>query len=334
MNENPRQSPGKNEEENLKNENEFLKMKLMLEHGAEFETPQTKNDLPAEAENEFLNYIMEFEKQAAERKTIKVFDRIERPHHFKAVDEIMDDEIDAAWDELGNYLNKYNIDLAVCSPNIDNRELYRFVTEELFDYEMNDIFIPGGMTCFTYDEFYPDHKYDNTRYAVDDSIKLILKKSPLDLLMWFRKENLTLNNHCPLTEKKFKEIINRFKELYEDIRLNDITNVDCVIDDNICHVRGMYDVTLVLPGEEINLKGKWIVEFELHEEFGFWQIGNIVQWQNGCLLSKGLDVSNHSVSAKCEYGDAGESQWSVKPFSLTRMNKFKSYYSHKKWRVG
>lgn len=74
-----------NSEENIKTENEFLKMKLMLEQGAKFETLQTQNDLPAETENEFLNYIMAYEKQAAERKTIKVFDRIESPDHFKPV---------------------------------------------------------------------------------------------------------------------------------------------------------------------------------------------------------------------------------------------------------
>ncbi len=183
MNENFQKSNDENEEENLKNENEFLKMKLTLEQGAEFGTMKSDSELPASVENEFLNYVMAFEKQAAERKTIKVFDRIERPEHFKAVNEITDDEIDNAWDELDAWLNKYHLDLAVCSPNISNRELYRFTTEELFDYEMDDIFIPGGMTCFTYDEFYPDHIYDNTRYATDDCIKQIFEKDPVTFMM-------------------------------------------------------------------------------------------------------------------------------------------------------
>lgn len=274
MNESPEQSAGENEEENLKNENQFLKMKLMLEHGAQFETPQTKNDLPAEAENEFLNYIMAYEKQAAERKTIKVFDRIERPDHFKAVDEIMDDEIDAAWDELDNYLNKYNIDLAVCSPSIDNRELYRFTTEELFNYEMNDIFIPGGMTCFTYDEFYPDHIYENTNTALDDCIKCILKKQSFDWMPMLKKENLRINNNFPLSEKEYLNIINRFKEAYEDIKVNDFTSTDCVIKDNNCQVTGNYDIVLVSALEEINLKGNWLVEFEF-DDFGFWEIYHV-----------------------------------------------------------
>ena len=54
-----------NEEENLRTENEFLKMKLMLEHGGQFgELDEDGNtDLPPEIENEFLNSVMAFEKQ-------------------------------------------------------------------------------------------------------------------------------------------------------------------------------------------------------------------------------------------------------------------------------
>src|ERR1035437_843918 len=108
------------------------------------------------AENEFLNYIMAYEKQAVERKMIKIFDKIERPNHFKPVNEIPEDEIENAWNNLDEYLRKYSIELSVCSPNISDRELYRFTTEELFNHEMDDMNLPGMMSCFTYDEFYPD----------------------------------------------------------------------------------------------------------------------------------------------------------------------------------
>ena len=172
MNENSEHS----EEENLQNENEFLKMKLMLEQGAQFSNMQTDGKLPTEIENQFLKNIIEFEKQFEEHKTIKVFDRIERPAHFKPVNEIPDDEIDNAWDELDEYLHKYGIELSVCSPNISKRELYRFTTEELFNHEMDDMNVPGMMSCFTYDEFYPDYIYDNTNIALHDCIECILKK--------------------------------------------------------------------------------------------------------------------------------------------------------------
>src|SRR5450759_1662648 len=103
MNENFESS---DEEENLKNENEFLKMKLMLEQGAQFGTMQTDSELPAGIENQFLRNVMEFEKQFEEQKTIKVFDKIERPNHFKPVNEVREDEIENAWTNLDEYLHK------------------------------------------------------------------------------------------------------------------------------------------------------------------------------------------------------------------------------------
>jgi hypothetical protein len=272
MNENFESS---DEEENLKNENEFLKMKLMLEQGAQFGTMQTDPGLPAGAENQFLNYIMEYEKQAAEKKMIKVFDKIERPNHFKPVNEIPDHEIENAWNNLDEYLQKYGIDLTVCSPNISDRELYRFTTEELFDHEMNDMNVPGMMSCFTYDEFYPDHKYDNTRHAVEDCIGVILKKEHFDWMPVLKKENLRINDHYPVSEKEYINLINRFKEAYEDIQLQEMNDPVCTIQGNSCYVKGNYDVNLTLSSEEIFIHGDWRVEYEFDEALGFWEIVNV-----------------------------------------------------------
>ncbi len=46
------------EEKNVENENEFLKIKLRLEHGGEFETIGNDSHLPVNIENELLNYII------------------------------------------------------------------------------------------------------------------------------------------------------------------------------------------------------------------------------------------------------------------------------------
>ena len=87
------------------------------------------------------------------------------------------------------------------------------------------------------------------------------------------KENLRINNHYPLSEKEYINIINRFKEAYEDIKQNDLTTIDCVIEDTNCQVKGNYDVTLVLPSEEIIVKGKWSVEFNWDDDY--WEIVNV-----------------------------------------------------------
>ena len=263
------------DEEKLKAENEFLKMKPMLEQGAQFGTMQTDSELPAGIENQFLRNVMEFEKQFEEQKTIKVFDKIERPNHFKPVNEIPDDEIENAWNNLDEYLRKYSIELSVCSPNISDRELYRFTTEELFNHEMNDMNVPGMMSCFTYDEFYPDYKYDNTRHAVEDCIEVILKKKHFDWMPLLKKENLRINDHYPVSEKEYINLINRFKDAYEDIQLQEMNDPVCTIEGNSCYVKGNYDVTLTFSSEEIFINGEWMVEYEFDEDFGFWEIANV-----------------------------------------------------------
>lgn len=273
MNENANDPSEGNEEENTKNENEFLKMKLMLEQGAHFGSVPGGVDLPAGLENEFLKNVIEFEKQFQERKTIKVFDKIERPAHFKPVNEIPDGEMDDAWDELSKYLQNYGLSLDVLSPNITKRELYRFATEELFNHEIDDMNVPGMMNCFTYDEFHPDFKYDNTNHAIEDCIGLIFRKDHVEDMSYFQSENLGLNDHYPVSQTEFKAKINSFKDAYEDILANEIKDNYFFIDDKNCEVRGDYDLTLKLESEEVNLKGNWAVK--LGWDGDYWEISDV-----------------------------------------------------------
>ncbi|MBD0366823.1 MAG: hypothetical protein ICV53_12060 [Flavisolibacter sp.] len=264
----------KNEEERLMAENDFLKMKLMLEHGADFST-SGKDDLPADIENEFLNHIMAFEKQFAEQKKIKIYDKIERPQHFKPVAKIADNDMEEAYQALLNHLNRYGIDLDVCSPNITTRELYRFVTEELFDYETDDMDLPGWTTNFIYDEFHPDPVYDNTRAAVDDCIKQILRKEPFEWMHHFQTEGLRLNQHTQLSDEAFKTLVNRFQDAYEDIELHAVEDVVCTIQDAVCHITGTYRLSARTNQEVIPMNGKWRVQMQLKEDFGYWYITDV-----------------------------------------------------------
>lgn len=264
-----------NDEERLKAENEFLKMKLMLENGARFEKTEDGAHLSPQVENEFLNYINAFEKQSRDPRYIKVFDKIERPAHFRPVGEIPDNEMEAAWEMLQEYLSRYQINLDVCSPNISVRELYRFTTEELFEHEMSDMNIPGMMHGFIYDEFYPDHRYDNTRYAVDDCIAYILKKKPFEYMPCFRGGDLRLNDHYPLSEDAFKLLVNRFKEAYDIMEDAEISEGLCTINDKNCVVKGSYTITAFLQNDHVNLKGDWEVYFELDEASGCWYVWNV-----------------------------------------------------------
>ncbi len=263
-------------EENLKAENEFLKMKMMLEQGALFGKGTAGADLPAEIENQFLQNIMAFEMQSANPTYIKLFDKIGRPAHFKAVTEIADNAFDEAWDELCDYLRRYNIILNVCSPNISTKELYRFTIEELFDHEMEDMDVPGMMSCFTYDEFHPDPYYENAEAATNECIRNILQQDPMEWTHHFRKENLRLNNHYPITEEELKAIVNQFKAAYESIEITILKDTACIVDENKSTVDGIYEIAATTGSEAIQLPGTWQVSFEKDEDLGYWYINGVV----------------------------------------------------------
>lgn len=261
-----------NEEDSLKAENEFLKMKMMLEHGAHFGGSGNK-ELSPQLENEFLNYVMEFEKQAANPTYIKVFDKIARPTHFKPVTSIPELEIEKELDALINYLNGYGINLSVCSPNITTRELYRFTTEELFQHEMSDMSIPGYTTEFIYDEFHPDPVYDNTRAATEDCINYILEKDPLEWTHHFEDNNLCINEHYPLTVEELKKIVNQYKDAYDSIEVIEILAENCEVNEGNSIVNGNYSVEVFAGIEKHLLSGKWKVASRRYDEY--WYITEI-----------------------------------------------------------
>lgn len=270
-------------EESLKAENDFLKMKLMLEHGAHFGNMESKGTLPPDLENQFLINIMAFEKKFAEpRKLVKIFDKIGCPKHFKPEAEIPDTDIAEAWTRLDGHLGKHGICLSAISPRVTDRELYRFTTTELFDYELDDIDLPGWTTQFTYDEFYPDEEFENTNAAVEDCMEIILSVKPLAFMPHFRNTAIMLNGQLCKDENEFKHRVNLFKSAYDDIDAVKVTNTSCSFIDNTCTITGMYKLHAKYQNQSDTLEGSWTVKFEKDEKIGYWYIFYV--WIDGIKL--------------------------------------------------
>lgn len=262
-------------DEQWKAENDFLKMKMMLEHGAEFGSVGN-SEIPPDIENQFLKSVMEFEKQFENTTYIKVFDKLKRPTHFKPVSEIKDADISSAWSELSDYLSQYGVSLDACSPNISPRELYRFTIEELFEEEVEDISIPGMTQCFIYDIFHPDTVYENTRLAKEECIEYILDKMPMQGTYNFRKENLQLNNYPLLSIDEFTKIVNRFKEAYDNLEIDQIQESVCIVQEKESWVTGVYSITATSGKEVYPLSGKWKVVYEKDDHLEYWYIHTVI----------------------------------------------------------
>ena len=263
------------QEEKLKAENDFLKMKMMLEKGAEFGAMSNNDDFTPEMENLFLKNIIDFEEQLENSERITVFERIGKPRHFKSPTEINDPELENLWIELSELMSNNGITLDCCSPNISKRELYRFVVEELFQHEIDKIALPGWYTTFIYDEFHPDPVYENSTAAIEEC-RQILGEEQMRWLHNFRKENLRLNDHYPLTEVGLKDVVNRFKEAYDELEIIEIKDNFCSVTENESRVKGVYEVKAVIGKESILLRGDWAVRFEWNPQVGYWYISEVL----------------------------------------------------------
>jgi hypothetical protein len=188
--------------------------------------------------------------------------------------EISEEDIERVWKELLEYMNDHGIDLSACSPKVTAREMYRFATEELFKCETDDINIPRMMSCFIYDEFHPDHEYDNARAATDDCLRPIFNKGPFEWMHSFA-DNICLNDHALVTKEDFKNLINRFKDAYDAIELEELNTELSTMKDDYCQVTGKYSAHATFGPETMKWTGSWQVEFKNNQKFGFWFITDV-----------------------------------------------------------
>lgn len=149
-------------EDELKAENELLKLKLEMEHG--MSNMDAKN-LSPDAENQWLNYIYNFEKQYKDAERIKVIEFIGNPA-YKKVDELAPDDISKELNRLEEIMADNGVEIGFICDYTDEVK-YKFITEELFEEETDNIRIDGMRTCFTYEEFHPNHDYDLRRHSED-----------------------------------------------------------------------------------------------------------------------------------------------------------------------
>jgi hypothetical protein len=161
-------------EDELKAENELLRLKLEMEHGMlDFDTGQLKPEI----ENQWLNYIYDYEQVYKDAKQVKVIEYIGNPT-FKKINELAPEEISAELDRLCDLMVAGGVRFtATC--DYDDELIYRFITEELFEEEMADIRLDGTLQCFNYEEFHPNHDYDLRRYS-DDFLRWIFEKTWTD----------------------------------------------------------------------------------------------------------------------------------------------------------
>jgi hypothetical protein len=200
-------------EEKLQADSDLLKIKLEMEFG--MQAMGGSPNMDDKMQNDFLNYVYNFEKESAKKKSITVFEKIGKPI-FKKAESITNDELNNELQRILSLLETNGIALdTVCK--YPDHQIYKFITEELFTQETDDINIPGKVNHFIYEEFHPNNEYDITQNAKDFIHFLINKK-------WKEYHESTLAttveyNGIKYAKDLFVNIIDTFQEAEGKLRL-------------------------------------------------------------------------------------------------------------------
>ncbi len=156
--------------EDIGTENELMKLKMMAEFGGDFVGSE---DISPEVENQFLKQIITFHKQHEKSKITTVYQYIGEPE-YNHVNDMTDKEIKKELKRMFTIMTKNGVSLSVLAETPD-REVYRFITEELFKHEIEDVKMKGWVNQFIYEEFHPNAGY-NVKNAVVYCLQSIFDK--------------------------------------------------------------------------------------------------------------------------------------------------------------
>ncbi|MCB0084278.1 MAG: hypothetical protein KDE47_25235 [Caldilineaceae bacterium] len=143
--------------------NEKKRQELAKRYGASF--GESDSSLPADIEAEWLDYIEEFERQFEGAERISVREYLGNPTVVPLA-VIPLDNLEEELDQLLEFMYLHGVAVHfLCE--VTDTEAYRFIVDELFEEQVDDVRIPGMMTNFIYEEFYPNDEYDAKIWAQD-----------------------------------------------------------------------------------------------------------------------------------------------------------------------
>ncbi len=191
-------------------ENEFKKIKLKAERGADF--IEVNKDLPPEVESQWLDNIMAYEKAFDKNEVRKFGDLLGNPS-LPPVETIPDEDLSEELTKVMELMQQNNIALDTLY-YVPERELYRFIREELMEHEMQVIDVPGMITHFTYEEFHPNNEEDLKSYT-EEFLEMLSKKNFEFMDTSFSSEVIFRDELIPC-----KQFIGQLSKLVENLELD------------------------------------------------------------------------------------------------------------------
>ena len=166
---------------------------------------------PPEPYSTWDEYFEDFDRQLEEASSTTVRTRIGNPKLCMAND-IPDSEIEAELDKLLELLYANNV-IVEFIHDVEARQAYIFITEELLDETMDDIRIPDMYSHFIYEEFHPNDE-DDVELWTGEFLDTFFREGTDGSFIPIGDKELYDANGNITSQEDFKRQIDEFHALY------------------------------------------------------------------------------------------------------------------------
>lgn len=248
--------------------NEKKRRELAERYGASF--GDADPSLPADVEAEWLDYIEEFERQFEGANRISVREYLGNPTVLPLA-AIPPDNLEEELEQLLEFMYLHGVAVHfLCG--VEDAEAYRFIVDELFVEQVDDVRIPGMMTNFIYEEFYPNDEYDAKIWAQDFLFSLFAHHRE-GIEVAFCKDELYTIAGTPISHSRMMGLVDAFFARHPTIVDTTIKPLTCTLDDEYATVDIATTWTSVRtePADQIQFLGRSIFRLK-RSDYGGWDV--------------------------------------------------------------
>ena len=254
-------------QDDIQAENNLLKVKLQLEHGMQM---NHLTELDPELENQWLKSVYAFEQQFKHAERVSVYEYIGRPA-FRKWDSLTSEEVSAELQKIQVIMENKGVQLD-CICQYEDAIIYKFITEELFQHEMDDMRGSGMTWHFIYEEFHPNHDHD-LRNQTNRFLRAIFTNpwnGEFDEIMLAHRVACSGEDY---DRTHISAFIKTFQEAHASFRLRQSYVTDVVIDPSLikANVNIVLSVTAKMKqGDRIRYEG--VCSLQFLREHDYWSI--------------------------------------------------------------
>ena len=147
--------------------------------------------------------------------------------------------------------------------DVDDRELYRFITEELFFAETDNIRIEGMVNTFTYEEFHPNHEFD-------------LRSSSQEFFESFLDKKSTLFTSLLTKEAEENAWFDHFRKAFSSFKMNSLTITDIKFNEQDATVQFEIDFFGVIEGSKEKHYYSGVGYLKFLYQWDYWYIQELI----------------------------------------------------------